>query len=248
MPDRGGLTAFQVRVARAFFDLELSQGFYLAGGAALIARDVVSRRTQDLDLFTTRGVGDVAEAQAALVALAEREGWTCVVKRSVPGFARLALREGAGDELLVDLAEDAPPLIQPGATFLGPTLVVGGPPAHQRACGHLILERERVQLVEGPVRSPALRVRVSRIHDCPPGPAPRQSPGSDSARRGPGPRRSAPERRAPEVGRNRAVHVRGHVVARRPATTPPSGSDRQGERADHLRSGNRAAPVNGSSS
>jgi hypothetical protein len=91
VPERRGLTAFQVRVARAFFDLESSRGFCLAGGAALIAREAVARGTEDLDLFTSRGAGDVAAARAALIDLAQREGWTCAVERAVPGFARLLL-------------------------------------------------------------------------------------------------------------------------------------------------------------
>ena len=55
----GPLTAFQVEVARAFFALPSAEGFLLAGGAALAAHGLTARPTQDLDLFTSPGRGDV---------------------------------------------------------------------------------------------------------------------------------------------------------------------------------------------
>lgn len=54
-----GLTPFQVTVATLFFSLPESDGFLLAGGAALAAQNLTSRPTQDLDLFTrAAGVDD----------------------------------------------------------------------------------------------------------------------------------------------------------------------------------------------
>jgi hypothetical protein len=48
------LTKFQLEVARLFFSLPASDGFVLAGGAALIAQHLTSRPTQDLDFFTAQ--------------------------------------------------------------------------------------------------------------------------------------------------------------------------------------------------
>jgi hypothetical protein len=45
------LPAFQLEVARLFFALPASQGFLLAGGAALLAQHLTARPTEDLDFF-----------------------------------------------------------------------------------------------------------------------------------------------------------------------------------------------------
>ena len=42
------LTTFQIEVAQMFFALSASEGFLLAGGAALAAQHLTSRTTQDL--------------------------------------------------------------------------------------------------------------------------------------------------------------------------------------------------------
>lgn len=47
------LTDFQIEVARVFFGLKESGGFLVAGGAALLAADLIARPTEDLDLFTS---------------------------------------------------------------------------------------------------------------------------------------------------------------------------------------------------
>jgi hypothetical protein len=46
------LSAFQLELARLFFALPASQGFLLAGGAALLAQHLTARPTEDLDFFT----------------------------------------------------------------------------------------------------------------------------------------------------------------------------------------------------
>ena len=61
------LTAFQLEVAQLFFSLPASDGFVLAGGAALLAQHLTVRPTQDLDFFTDRQAGIVA-AREALIA------------------------------------------------------------------------------------------------------------------------------------------------------------------------------------
>ena len=44
--DEVELTTFQVEVAHAFFELKASEGYVVAGGAALIASELISRPTQ----------------------------------------------------------------------------------------------------------------------------------------------------------------------------------------------------------
>jgi hypothetical protein len=51
------LSAFQLEVARLFFALPASQGFLLAGGAALLAQPLTARPTEDLDFFTPPSTG-----------------------------------------------------------------------------------------------------------------------------------------------------------------------------------------------
>lgn len=61
-----GLTAFQMEVARLFFALPESEGFSLAGGAALLAQHLTGRSTEDLDFFTAAERGHVPAARDAL--------------------------------------------------------------------------------------------------------------------------------------------------------------------------------------
>lgn len=46
-----GLTLFQIQVAQLFFSLPTSEGFVLAGGAALVAQHLTTRATQDLNFL-----------------------------------------------------------------------------------------------------------------------------------------------------------------------------------------------------
>lgn len=57
------LSAFQLEVARLFFALPASQGFLLAGGAALLAQHLTARSTEDLDFFTAPERGHVPAAR-----------------------------------------------------------------------------------------------------------------------------------------------------------------------------------------
>jgi hypothetical protein len=113
------LTAFQVSVASLFFALPASEGFLLAGGAALAAQHLTSRPTHDLDLFTRAGASSVPEARDAFEAAARDRGWTVERIRDADTFCRLVVH---GDEdLLVDLALDSPPTMPPSASSAGPT-------------------------------------------------------------------------------------------------------------------------------
>jgi hypothetical protein len=117
----GALTAFQITVARSFFALPSAQGFLLAGGAALAAHGTTVRATQDLDLFTSPGRGDVRTALSAFVALAKACGWDVEVVRESDTFVRAIVRDGA-DAVVIDLAVDATPERPSTATFVGPAL------------------------------------------------------------------------------------------------------------------------------
>lgn len=57
------LSTFQIAVARIFFGLEASKGYVVAGGAALLALNLIARPTEDLDLFASTPVMSVAEAK-----------------------------------------------------------------------------------------------------------------------------------------------------------------------------------------
>jgi hypothetical protein len=117
----GPLTAFQIEVAREFFALPSAEGFLLAGGAALAAHGLTARPTQDLDLFTSPGRGDVQATLAAFAALTSERGWDLEVVRESEAFARAVVRRGA-DAVVVDLGVDATPERPPTATFVGPAL------------------------------------------------------------------------------------------------------------------------------
>jgi hypothetical protein len=115
-----GLTAFQVEVARLFFTLPASSGFLLAGGAALLAQRLTDRPTHDLDFFTAPGCGDVTVARQEFEIAAAQQKWSVERIQQTETFARLLVRRG-DDDLLVDLAWDAPPGRPASVTIAGPT-------------------------------------------------------------------------------------------------------------------------------
>jgi predicted nucleotidyltransferase component of viral defense system len=119
--DEVELTTFQVEVAHAFFELKASEGYVVAGGAALIASELISRPTQDLDLFTSAPVMSVTAAKESFLKALSRRRWTVAVIHDSPTFCRLVVTD-RNDEFLVDLAVDSPPHLAPTMTLLGPTL------------------------------------------------------------------------------------------------------------------------------
>ncbi len=99
------LSPLQERVAHIVAELPEARDFALAGGAALIIRGDIDRRTRDLDFF-----GPSAVAVDRLVPAAERallaDG--LAVERIVdhPGFTRLVV-SGGSDQTEVDFGSDA---------------------------------------------------------------------------------------------------------------------------------------------
>jgi hypothetical protein len=112
------LTEFQVEVARLFFSLPASDRFLLAGGAAPLAQLMTVRPTHDLDFFTATP-GSVESVRNEFKAAAQERGWTVDVRQSTTTFCRLVVH--GPEDLLVDIALDAPPMQPATASFLGPT-------------------------------------------------------------------------------------------------------------------------------
>ena len=101
----GDLDPFQAEVARIALATTETWSFALAGGNALVAHGMLSRPTQDVDLFTTTagGPGQAAE----LVAAALRAAGLVVTCEVAPDgeFARLHVSD-ATRAVVVDLARD----------------------------------------------------------------------------------------------------------------------------------------------
>ena len=117
------LTDFQVEVATLFFSLPSSDGFLLAGGAALVAQRLTTRPTQDLDFFTASGAAAVHAARDELTAAAVGRGWPVTRVRDHDTFCRLLVQ--GTEDLIVDIALDSSPTLPPKLSALGPTFSPG---------------------------------------------------------------------------------------------------------------------------
>lgn len=106
--DTQALSAFPRDIARLFFSLPESDGYLLAGGAALVASELTARPTRDLDLFTHTPFESVSAGRDALVTAATGRGWITTMIRDTPTFCRLIVH--GPEDLLVDLAVDSPRL------------------------------------------------------------------------------------------------------------------------------------------
>jgi hypothetical protein len=115
------LTAFQVELARIFFTLDAAEDYLVAGGAALLASDLIDRPTEDLDLFAATPTTSVTPAKDAFMQALHEQGCGVVLIQDGPTFCRMIVSR-AGEETLVDLAIDSPPHSRPTITVLGPTL------------------------------------------------------------------------------------------------------------------------------
>jgi predicted nucleotidyltransferase component of viral defense system len=114
------LSSFQLEVARLFFALPASQGFLLAGGAALLAQHLTARPTEDLDFFTAPKRGHVRAARDALEAAARGRGWSAQRIHDSDTYCRIVIRS-ADAAVLVDIAVHAPPDLPASSTPAGPT-------------------------------------------------------------------------------------------------------------------------------
>lgn len=115
------LSAFQVDLARVFFALDAAEDYLVAGGAALLASDLIARPTEDLDLFAATPTTSVTMAKEAFMQALHEQGCEVVLIQDGPTFCRMIVSR-AGEETVVDLAIDSPPRIRPIITVLGPTL------------------------------------------------------------------------------------------------------------------------------
>jgi hypothetical protein len=91
--DEAELTTFQVEVAHTFFRLNASAGYVVAGGAALIASELIRRPTQDLDLFTSAPVVSVIAAKESFLKALSRRRWTATVIHDTATFCRLVVTD-----------------------------------------------------------------------------------------------------------------------------------------------------------
>jgi hypothetical protein len=116
------LTSLQVEATRLFFSLPDSAGFAVAGGAALIARGLIARPTNDVDLFLLEpGDSTVRSAAMALETAMDIRGWSHARVIDQQDFIRLTITDGR-DSLIVDLGRDSPATEATASTELGPTL------------------------------------------------------------------------------------------------------------------------------
>lgn len=86
--EQSHLTGFQIRVARIFFGLRASHKYAVAGGAGLLASDLINRPTEDLDLFTHRPIESVTAARNAFIDELHRLGWNVAIIVDSPTFCR----------------------------------------------------------------------------------------------------------------------------------------------------------------
>lgn len=106
-------------MARVFFSLPSSDGFLLAGGAALLAQHLTHRSTSDLDFFASPAKGSVPDAREAFERAATEHGWTTTRIHDAESFCRIIVH--GAEDLVVDLALDASPQRQATVTVLGPS-------------------------------------------------------------------------------------------------------------------------------
>ncbi|MEV7007907.1 nucleotidyl transferase AbiEii/AbiGii toxin family protein [Streptosporangium sp. NPDC051022] len=80
-------------------------GFALAGGYAVQAHGFLTRRSEDVDLFTSTG-GDFDAAVAAALAAYRDAGLKAETTLESPGFARLLITDGDGHAVKVEMGVD----------------------------------------------------------------------------------------------------------------------------------------------
>lgn len=119
---RSVLTPLQREVAEIIAGLHAAERFGLAGGAAMILRGDVDRRTQDLDFFGLDS-SDVQRLLPAAEDALRTAGFDVHRLQEGPSFVRLTV-ERSGEVVEVDLAADArlfPVEVESGLPTLSPT-------------------------------------------------------------------------------------------------------------------------------
>ena len=99
------LEPLQERVATVALDLSRSGQIALAGGSAMIVHGLVSRLSEDVDLFTP-DVREVADLRDQLIARLRAEGLTVTVVRDSTSFVELSVDDGK-ETLRVEIALDS---------------------------------------------------------------------------------------------------------------------------------------------
>jgi hypothetical protein len=113
------LTDFQQTVAIAVSRAVESEGFALAGGAAMIIQGLVERNTRDLDFFSLEA-SSVNRFAPSIEAALRANGMSVKRRVNAPGFVRLDVTR-AKETCEVDLAHDVR-LLPSVTTPLGPAL------------------------------------------------------------------------------------------------------------------------------
>jgi len=109
-----GLDPFQEEVLDAFFARE--SGFFLTGGAALAGYHIHHRATKSLQICTVEDRVRVGEA--ALLEVAGDIGAKIQRLEAPEAFGKFLLRRG-DDSLVVNIAQDLCPQVQPEKTVIG---------------------------------------------------------------------------------------------------------------------------------
>lgn len=113
------LTPLQRRVAEIVADVAQNSQFALAGGAALIARGDIDRKTRDLDFFTPDS-SEIASVVPQIETALRNAGLEVSRGLESPAFVRFEVRDG-GDLTEVDFGTDAR-LLPVELSPLGPTI------------------------------------------------------------------------------------------------------------------------------
>jgi len=109
-----GLDPFQEEVLEAFVARE--NGFFLTGGAALAGYHIHHRATRSLELCTIEDRVRVGEA--ALLEVASDIGAKIQRLEAPEAYGKFLLRRG-DDSLVVNIAQDLCPQVQPEKTIIG---------------------------------------------------------------------------------------------------------------------------------
>jgi predicted nucleotidyltransferase component of viral defense system len=113
------LTTFQTFIARRFFGIGRPKGYLLGGGGALLAHGLTNRPTRDLDFVGSSNTESANAVAGQFVQTAESHGIETQVIQTGDTFTRLVITDDA--QLVIDVAVDVLPILNPVTTEAGPT-------------------------------------------------------------------------------------------------------------------------------